>query len=595
MSCCICLDETDKRSRVASNCPSCGTCVCRPCLETYLLADESGTPVCPTPSCRATWTPTFLYSTLKTTFRTGAYQKHREKILFDREKARLPETQEDAKRYREAREAIGPLVTRLNVAKRLYPTRPEVLERNRQQQKIRKDLNVRMNALRKSSAEYGRLTKSFREIQGSEGFARETDEYTRGGTRGPLVRQYQETHIAIRAMDETFMDQSNTWYREMSQEPAMVAAEAAVAPFRSEIDLLQRQIYPLNHVVRFFGQITATAATATATAVPVRTFVMKCPQSVCEGFLTAEYKCGLCEVEVCSDCHVPKLGAHACDPATVETIKQIRKEARSCPSCTALISKIDGCDQMWCTQCKTAFSWRTGQIETRVIHNPHYFQFMRESGQAMPRRYNPGFGCEAVHGIMDTLQALHTRFENKEPILIQMMNYYRHILHIREVDLMRHRREAADYTQQEWRRVLRVRRLVNEMDDVKWKRTLQQKEKAHYKVSDWIHLLEMYTTTSLETLARLPITATLEDIHQTSVELATLKEYTLTQAKAISKLYGCVLPECLRALTGADTWLADAADRAMAMAVPIAEGKTDRMNREMREAAATVSTTISHA
>jgi len=573
--------------------------VCRPCLESYLLADESGTPVCPTPACRATWATAFLYNTLKSTFRTGAYQKHREKILFDREKARLPETQEDAKRYREARETIGPLKARFAEAKRLYPARPEVLERNRQQQKIRKDLNVRMNALRKSSAEHGRLTKSFREISGSEEFARETDEYTRGGTRGPLVRQYQETHMALRAMDETFMEQSNEWYREMSQEPAMAAAEAAAAPFRQELDLLQRQIYPLNHILAFFGEAPAgfTATATASTAAPVRTFVMKCPQSVCEGFLSEDYKCGLCTVEVCSDCHVPKLGAHACDPATVETIKQIRKEARSCPSCTALISKIDGCDQMWCTQCKTAFSWRTGQIETRVIHNPHYFQFMRESGQAMPRRYNPGFGCEAVHGIVDTLQALRTRFENKEPILIQMMNYYRHVLHTREVDLLRHRREAADYTQQEWRRVLRVKRLVNEIDDVKWKRALQQREKAHYKVSDWIHLLEMYTTASLETLARLPTTATLEDIHQTSVELATLKEYTLTQAKAISKLYGCVLPECLRPLTGADKWLADAADRAMAMAVPmavpIAEGKTDRMNREMREAVA--AETISHA
>jgi hypothetical protein len=194
---------------------------------------------------------------------------------------------------------------------------------------------------------------------------------------------------------------------------------------------------------------------------------------------------------------------------------------------------------------------------------------MRESGQDMPRRYNPGFGCEAVHEIGHTLQTLRTRFENKEDILIQMTNYYRHILHVREVDLVRHRREAAEYTEQEWRRVLRVKRLVNEIDDVKWKRTLQQREKAHYKVSDWVQLLDMYTTTSLETLARLPTTATLEDIYQTSVELAKLKEYSKAQADTISKLYGCVPHPSFQGLTGADGWLAEAAIREMAVPVPV--------------------------
>ena len=31
---------------------------------------------------------------------------------------------------------------------------------------------------------------------------------------------------------------------------------------------------------------------------------------------------------------------------------------------------------MWCVKCHTAFSWRTGAIETK-IHNPHYYEWMR--------------------------------------------------------------------------------------------------------------------------------------------------------------------------------------------------------------------------
>ena len=33
---------------------------------------------------------------------------------------------------------------------------------------------------------------------------------------------------------------------------------------------------------------------------------------------------------------------------------------------------------MWCTQCHTAFSWKSGQIQTRV-HNPHYYEWLREN------------------------------------------------------------------------------------------------------------------------------------------------------------------------------------------------------------------------
>jgi len=48
---------------------------------------------------------------------------------------------------------------------------------------------------------------------------------------------------------------------------------------------------------------------------------------------------------------------------------------------------VRNCDQMWCTQCHTAFNWRTGRIES-VVHNPHYFEWLRRNGNAVPR--NPG-------------------------------------------------------------------------------------------------------------------------------------------------------------------------------------------------------------
>ena len=38
---------------------------------------------------------------------------------------------------------------------------------------------------------------------------------------------------------------------------------------------------------------------------------------------------------------------------------------------------------MWYTQCKIAFSWRTGRRVHGVIHNPHFYEFQRQGGGAV--------------------------------------------------------------------------------------------------------------------------------------------------------------------------------------------------------------------
>jgi hypothetical protein len=120
------------------------------------------------------------------------------------------------------------------------------------------------------------------------------------------------------------------------------------------------------------------------------TFVRPCPNTAenCRGFLSTQWKCNLCNMWACKDCHEMKGPAqdtpHECNPDNLASAKLIDAETRACPKCGARVYKISGCNQMFCTACNDcAFDWVTGRIET-VIHNPHYYEFQRQrnAGQA---------------------------------------------------------------------------------------------------------------------------------------------------------------------------------------------------------------------
>ena len=531
MDCIICLDATDKKSRAPSQCSFCANVVCRSCIQTYLLMDDATDPVCPNTECKKAWSQTFLCDTLTASFRLGPFKAHREKVLFDREKARLPDSQDDAKRYKDALATYEPLRVEISRTQERLRALPESVAAN--------ELERRYNDAVAAAIAEERAK--------------------------PKVDGESPYFIAYRRTNELRMEFCK----------ARKAQKSAVAPLKEQVATLNAQIGPVQYAATHFGEeppwaadVAAAVAAAAAAApaaplagaggpapvpvpvpVPVaapvkerKKFVMKCPKGDCEGFLSQHYKCGMCDVHVCSRCHIVKTAEHLCDPDLVETIKQIRSEAKPCPKCASLISKIDGCDQIWCTQCHTAFSWNTGLVETGVVHNPHYYQYLRETGQVIARADNPGFGCAAVNMLDRTLTRLSTTVPSARPLI----ELYRQLSHVREVDLMRRRRTLTAYQEQEWRRVLRVQRLVGEIDQPKWMDLLQRQEKAFNKDTAWVQLLEMYTTVSLETLATITRDSDAAAVDAVIARIATIKDYTMTEANKISKIYGCVIPEGIR-------------------------------------------------
>ena len=125
----------------------------------------------------------------------------------------------------------------------------------------------------------------------------------------------------------------------------------------------------------------------------VKKFIMPCPDEECRGWLSTAYKCEVCHTYACPKCLVQtgkeRLDpSHVCDEELVKTASLIRESTKPCPNCGERIMKASGCDQMYCTSCHTAFSWRTGKIDTGVIHNPHFFQYQQAQGGGVIR--NPG-------------------------------------------------------------------------------------------------------------------------------------------------------------------------------------------------------------
>jgi len=158
-------------------------------------------------------------------------------------------------------------------------------------------------------------------------------------------------------------------------------SDKRMAEIMVQIDEHRAQIHELyreyNTIANEMGNPSSTA----------RKFVMQCQTAGCRGMLSTQYKCDLCSKYTCPKCFVAIEGekeAHECKQEDVDTVEELRKNTRPCPNCGMRISKIDGCDQMWCIECKTAFSWSKGTVERGVVHNPHYYQWMRERGITEP-------------------------------------------------------------------------------------------------------------------------------------------------------------------------------------------------------------------
>lgn len=225
-----------------------------------------------------------------------------------------------------------------------------------------------------------------------------------------------------------------------------------------------------------------------------REFIARCPAEGCRGYLSSAYKCGTCAKYTCSECMVVKGdardSAHTCNDEAKASSALIRKETKPCPKCGVRIFKIDGCDQMFCTQesCHTAFSWNTGRIVTGVIHNPHYYEYLRNrNGGVMPREAGdiPCGGLPHQWQFTAKVRAV-TAIPLTEKNLIYAM--YRGIADV--IDRL------PDYPARRpatMNKDINIRYLMNQTTEDDWKKLLEQRETRFERKKEIGQILTMFT------------------------------------------------------------------------------------------------------
>ena len=362
--CIICCENFNLTTRKKIKCNFCDVEICLKCNKRYLL-ELNDNEHCM--SCKNKWDKKYLKKLFPKKFLTKDMVVVKKKFLFDNERSRFPDTM--------------PFV--INYLK-IPDMEKEILERN----KIARSYLDEYYTLRGKS---NKLWKEYKEIMVMKDYEIDSlqKEIYHTQAQDVLKERGKLDMLTSETIKNHWTENRGTW------------------TIKRNINRFKKALPGLNGEDERERQ--------------KRKFVQKCQKEGCRGFLSSQWKCGICEEWTCKDCleviGLDKNVEHVCKKENLESAKMIKKETRPCPKCATPIFKINGCDQMFCTQCKTPFSWNTGRIVNGVIHNPHFFQWQRENGGTGP--VNPHAHCGGLPTYWGFYRNLREKCKNYTEINIR--------------------------------------------------------------------------------------------------------------------------------------------------------------------------------
>lgn len=252
-------------------------------------------------------------------------------------------------------------------------------------------------------------------------------------------------------------------------------------------------------------------------------FIKKCLDNECRGYLSSQWKCGLCDKFFCKDCHHLKNNSHKCDENEKATIALLKTDSKQCPQCGTMIHRYTGCSQVWTPCCKIAFNWNTGEIEKGRIHSPEYYDYIRRTNNGIvPREV----GDEPCGGNID-IHILYQAFPVMEGSAKYLEYYHQQMTDItyRFLPILR---RNLDNTH------LCLLYLIGDISKETWKKYLRKDIKMHEKNNNIYNILNMYVNV-MNDLFRNVIDD--KNINLFLSQVKNLSEYTNEHIIKINKMY----------------------------------------------------------
>jgi hypothetical protein len=156
---------------------------------------------------------------------------------------------------------------------------------------------------------------------------------------------------------------------------------------------------------------------------------------------------------------------------------------------------VRNCDQMFCVSCQTPFSWNTGKIVTTgVIHNPHYYEWLKRNGQDLPR--NPGDVPCGGYPRSWELRRLPRGFPEKLQQLFT--EFHRICMEIQDVST----RNWQTHLQQDASNRINVQFLLGEYDEKRWGQLLAVQERKKKRDREVQEIFAAFRMVAVELLNR---------------------------------------------------------------------------------------------
>jgi len=159
---------------------------------------------------------------------------------------------------------------------------------------------------------------------------------------------------------------------------------------------------------------------------------------------------------------------------------------------------LRNCSQMYCISCQTPWDWNTGKIVTSgPIHNPHYYEWMKKNGGAVPR--NPA--DVPCGGFPDAWELVRFPRGVKRSVSNLFYEFHRICVELQDISTRNYR----THLDQEATSSIHIKFLLNDMDEKKWGQMLASMEKKRKRDAEIQEVLAAFRMVAVELINRVQL------------------------------------------------------------------------------------------